>query len=89
METGVSALPTFVKDTTDRNRTSPFAFTGNKFEFRSLGSSASISGANIVLNTAVAEELEQFADRLDNASDVQAEVIAIVKDTVADRKSVV
>ena len=89
METGVSALPTFVKDTTDRNRTSPFAFTGNKFEFRSLGSSASISGANIVLNTAVAEELEQFADRLDNASDVQAEVIAIVKDTVAAHKRII
>ena len=82
METGVDALPTFVKDTTDRNRTSPFAFTGNKFEFRSLGSSASIAGANIVLNTIIAEELEQFADKLEGASDVEATVMAIVKDTM-------
>lgn len=82
METGVAALPTFVKDTTDRNRTSPFAFTGNKFEFRSLGSSASIAGANIVLNTAVAEELEQFANRLDNAVDIDAEIMSIIKDTM-------
>ena len=82
METGVDALPTFVKDTTDRNRTSPFAFTGNKFEFRSLGSSASIAGANIVLNTIIAEELEEFADKLDGASDVESAVMAIVKDTM-------
>lgn len=82
METGVAALPTFVKDTTDRNRTSPLAFTGNKFEFRSLGSSASIACANIVLNTAVAEELKQFADRLDEASDVDVEIMAIIKDTM-------
>ena len=89
METGVSALPTFVKDTTDRNRTSPFAFTGNKFEFRSLGSSASIAAANIMLNTAVAEELEQFADRLDNATDVEAEVMAIIKETVKNHKRII
>ena len=89
METGVSALPTFVKDTTDRNRTSPFAFTGNKFEFRSLGSAASISGANIVLNTAVAEVLEQFADRLDKATDVEAEIIAIIKETMENHKRVI
>ena len=82
METGVDALPTFVKDTTDRNRTSPFAFTGNKFEFRSLGSSASIAGANIVLNTIIAEELEGFADKLEGASDLEAAVMAIVKDTM-------
>ncbi|MBP3887211.1 MAG: glutamine synthetase III [Cellulosilyticum sp.] len=82
METGVDALPKFVKDTTDRNRTSPFAFTGNKFEFRSLGSSASIASANIVLNTIVAEELRQFADRLDNATDVKEEVVAIIKETM-------
>ncbi len=82
METGVAALPTFVKDTTDRNRTSPLAFTGNKFEFRSLGSSASIACANIVLNTAVAEELKQFADRLDEASDVDAEIMAIIRETM-------
>ena len=89
METGVSALPTFVKDTTDRNRTSPFAFTGNKFEFRSLGSSASIAGANIVLNTVVAEELRQFADRLDEATDVEAEILAIIKETVIDHKRII
>ena len=84
METGVDALPTFVKDTTDRNRTSPFAFTGNKFEFRSLGSSASIAGANIVLNTIIAEELEEFADILDNANEdnLEAAVLKIVKDTM-------
>ncbi len=82
METGVDALPKFVKDSTDRNRTSPFAFTGNKFEFRSLGSSASIASANIVLNTIVAEELEQFADRLDKAEDIEKEVMAIIKDTM-------
>ena len=62
---GVTSLPKFPKDTTDRNRTSPFAFTGNKFEFRSVGSSLNISGPNIVLNTIVAEELEQFADELE------------------------
>lgn len=89
METGVSALPTFVKDTTDRNRTSPFAFTGNKFEFRSLGSAASISGANIVLNTAVAEILEQFADRLDKATDVEAEITTIIKETMENHKRVI
>ena len=91
METGVNALPTFVKDTTDRNRTSPFAFTGNKFEFRSLGSTASISGANIVLNTAVAEELRQFADRLDAvpAEKVDAEINQIIKDTIKNHKRVI
>ena len=89
METGVSALPRFVKDTTDRNRTSPFAFTGNKFEFRSLGSSVSISGPNIVLNTSVAEVLEEFADRLDEATDLEAEVMAIVKETMKDHKRVI
>ena len=89
METGVDALPTFVKDTTDRNRTSPFAFTGNKFEFRSLGSSASIAGANIVLNTVIAEELEQFADQLDKATDINATVIEIVKDTMKNHKRII
>ena len=62
MEMGVHVLPNFQKDTTDRNRTSPFAFTGNKFEFRMLGSSLSIAGPNIILNTVVAEELRQFAE---------------------------
>ncbi|WP_054739386.1 glutamine synthetase III family protein [Cellulosilyticum ruminicola] len=89
METGVDALPKFAKDTTDRNRTSPFAFTGNKFEFRSLGSTASIAGPNIVLNTTVAEVLEQFADRLDGASDVEKEVLAIVKETMAEHKRII
>lgn len=89
METGVLALPKFAKDTTDRNRTSPFAFTGNKFEFRSLGSTASIAGPNIVLNTIVAEELEQFADRLDKATDITAEVLAIVKETMAEHKRII
>lgn len=89
METGVLALPKFTKDTTDRNRTSPFAFTGNKFEFRSLGSTASIAGPNIVLNTIVAEELEQFADRLDKASDLTTEVLAIVKDTMQNHKRII
>lgn len=69
---GVHVLPKFPKDNTDRNRTSPFAFTGNKFEFRSLGASASISDANVVLNTAVAESLRQFADELEQARDFQA-----------------
>ena len=65
MKLGVHALPRFSRDTTDRNRTSPFAFTGNKFEFRSLGSSNSIACCNIMLNAAVAESLKQYADRLE------------------------
>lgn len=89
METGVSALPTFVKDATDRNRTSPFAFTGNKFEFRSLGSSASIACSNYILNTAVAEELREFADRLDKATDVDAEMMAIIRETMKNHKRVI
>ena len=68
---GVNVMPRFTKDTTDRNRTSPFAFTGNKFEFRMLGSSASISGANVVINTAVAESLRVFADELENSEDFE------------------
>ena len=64
MKVGVHVLPRFPKDTTDRNRTSPFAFTGNKFEFRMLGSAISIAGPNIILNTIVAEELSRFADQL-------------------------
>ncbi|PHV70578.1 glutamine synthetase type III [Sporanaerobium hydrogeniformans] len=89
METGVTALPRFAKDTTDRNRTSPFAFTGNKFEFRMLGSAASIAGANIVLNTIVAEELEQFANRLEAVADIQAEVMEIIKETVKNHKRII
>lgn len=72
MKIGVHVLPRFPKDTTDRNRTSPFAFTGNKFEFRMLGSTLSISGPNIVLNTAVAEALRQYADKLEQADDFES-----------------
>lgn len=72
MDLGVEVLPTVRKDTTDRNRTSPFAFTGNRFEFRMLGSAANIASANIILNTAVAEELKEFADRLETVKDVKS-----------------
>lgn len=89
LETGVAALPKLPKDTTDRNRTSPFAFTGNKFEFRMLGSANSISGANIVLNTAVAEILEQFADRLEAAEDFGKEVAVLVKETITNHKRII
>ena len=92
METGVHVLPTFNKDTTDRNRTSPFAFTGNKFEFRMPGSSASVSGANIAINTAVAEELKQFADELERAEDrEQFDVILndIIRRTIKNHKRII
>ncbi len=91
METGASVLPHFAKDTTDRNRTSPFAFTGNKFEFRSLGSSASVADPNIVLNTAVAESLAAFYEELkDVAADKLADAVhAIVKDTIIKHKRVI
>ncbi|MDE5618311.1 MAG: glutamine synthetase type III, partial [Clostridia bacterium] len=82
VEVGVKVLPHFPKDTTDRNRTSPFAFTGNKFEFRMLGSNASIAGPNIILNTIVSESLSQFSERLEKAQDIMAEVTAIIKDSV-------
>ena len=72
MDLGVEVLPTVRKDTTDRNRTSPFAFTGNRFEFRMLGSSANIASANIILNTAVGEELKEFADRLETVKEVKS-----------------
>ncbi|MCL2101158.1 MAG: glutamine synthetase III [Fibromonadales bacterium] len=89
MEIGVTALPHFPKDTTDRNRTSPFAFTGNKFEFRMLGSSFSVAGPNIVLNTAVAEILSQFADSLEKAKDFKSTLAALVKDTFVAHKRIV
>ena len=89
LEIGVSTLPLLPKDATDRNRTSPFALTGNKFEFRMTPSAASISGPNFVLNTAVAEILERFADRLEKATDVQAEMMAIIKETVKDHKRII
>lgn len=88
-EAGVHSLPHFAKDTTDRNRTSPFAFTGNKFEFRMLGSSISIAGPNIVLNTIIASVLDEFADKLENASDFTAELNAIIKDTIKNHKRII
>ncbi len=81
MEIGATTLPTLPMDMTDRNRTSPFAFTGNKFEFRMVGSTQSVAGPNVVLNTAVAEVLDEFASQLEKASDVNAEIQKIVKDT--------
>ena len=89
MRIGVHTLPKFPKDTTDRNRTSPFAFTGNKFEFRMLGSAASISCANTVLNTSVAEELKQFADKLENAADFETELHELIKDTIKEHKRII
>ena len=89
MEIGVTVLPHFPKDRTDRNRTSPFAFTGNKFEFRMLGSAFSIAGPNIVLNTAVADVLSEFAEILENASDFQAELSALIKKTIREHKRII
>lgn len=86
---GVHILPRFPKDTTDRNRTSPFAFTGNKFEFRMLGSSDSVSGANIVLNTAVAESLRQFADQLEEAPDFNSALHTLIRNTIRDHKRII
>jgi glutamine synthetase len=86
---GVDVLPDFVKDTTDRNRTSPFAFTGNKFELRMLGSSASVSTPNTVLNTAVAKILKEFADELEVAKDFDAKLAEIVKETYKEHKRIV
>lgn len=82
IKVGVDTLPPLPKDNTDRNRTSPFAFTGNKFEFRMVPSSASISGPNVVLNTIVAEALDEFATRLEKAKDVDKEAAKIVQDTM-------
>lgn len=89
MEIGVTVLPHFPKDTTDRNRTSPFAFTGNKFEFRMLGSSFSIAGPNIVLNTIVAETLCEFADILENAKDFKAELASLIKSNIKEHKRII
>ena len=82
MKLGVHTLPRFFRDTTDRNRTSPFAFTGNKFEFRSLGSSNSIACCNIMLNAAVAESLKQYADRLEGAEDFEKELHDLIRETI-------
>ena len=89
MEIGVHVLPTFPKDTTDRNRTSAFAFTGNKFEFRMLGSSCSVSGPNIVLNTIVAEELCQFADELEKAPDFKKALNELIRRTISEHKRII
>ena len=89
MKIGVHVIPKFPKDTTDRNRTSPFAFTGNKFEFRMVGSSASIAEANLVLNTAVAEELKQFADYLEGAKDFTGALHDLIKDTITAHKRII
>lgn len=89
MKTGVHALPKFPRDTTDRNRTSPFAFTGNKFEFRMPGSQQSIADCNVMLNTAVAESLKQFADVLESADDFETALHELVKSTVRDHKRII
>ena len=89
MTVGVHMLPKFPKDNTDRNRTSPFAFTGNKFEFRSLGSSASISGTNTVINTIVAESLRLFADELENASDFKAALRTLITREIRAHKRII
>ena len=89
MKTGVHALPKFPRDTTDRNRTSPFAFTGNKFEFRMPGSQQSIADCNVMLNTAVAESLKQFADVLEKAYDFETALHELVKSTVRDHKRII
>ena len=89
MRLGVDVLPKFNRDTTDRNRTSPFAFTGNKFEFRMLGSSNSIACANIMLNSAVAESLRVYADRLEKAEDFETALHAMIKKTIQDHKRII
>lgn len=89
MKIGVHALPPFPRDTTDRNRTSPFAFTGNKFEFRMLGSSKSVSGPNVVLNTAVAKELDEFATELENAADFNAALNELIRRVIKNHKRII
>ena len=89
MKLGVHVLPRFTRDTTDRNRTSPFAFTGNKFEFRMLGSSNSIACANIMLNAAVAESLKVYADRLENVENFEAALHDMIQKTIKDHKRII
>ena len=89
MKLGVHVLPRFAKDSTDRNRTSPFAFTGNKFEFRMLGSSNSIACANIMLNASVAESLRVFADRLEKAGDFETEMHELIKECITKHKRII
>jgi len=89
MDIGVDVMPRIPKDTTDRNRTSPFAFTGNKFEFRSLGSSFSVAEPNIILNTIVADTLMQFADELEQASDFTAALNRLIRRTIKRHKRII
>ena len=89
MKLGAKVLPRFLRDTTDRNRTSPFAFTGNKFEFRMLGSSASISDANIYINSAVASVLDEFADALEKSTDFESDVHALTRDTLIAHRRII
>ena len=89
MEIGVHVLPNFTKDTSDRNRTSPFAFTGNKFEFRMLGSSQSVSDPNVMLNTIVAESLRKFADELEGAEDFNQALNTLIRRTIKDHKRII
>ena len=89
LELGVSTLPPIAKDSTDRNRTSPFAFTGNKFEFRMPGSNSSIAGCNIVLNTVIADEIEKFADILEASDDFDTTLHALIKDTIKNHKRII
>ncbi|MCF0137945.1 MAG: glutamine synthetase III [Oscillospiraceae bacterium] len=89
IKVGVHVLPKFPKDTTDRNRTSPFAFTGNKFEFRMTGSSASISSCNVVINTAVAESLRQFADELEGSDDFERDLHSLLSRVIRDHKRII
>ena len=89
METGAKILPRFNKDNTDRNRTSPFAFTGNKFEFRMLGSSASIADANVVLNTIIADTLREFADALENSKNIYFDANKLIRKTFKEHKRII
>lgn len=89
MKLGVDVIPEFMRDTTDRNRTSPFAFTGNKFEFRMLGSTSNISCPNTMINAAVAEKFDEFATRLEKSADINADVYALIKESYAKHKRIV
>ncbi len=89
LRVGVHTMPKFPKDTTDRNRTSPFAFTGNKFEFRMLGSASSVSAPNVMLNTAVAEILKRFADELENANDFETALHTLIKRVIREHKRII
>ena len=89
MRIGVDVLPSISKDTTDRNRTSPLAFTGNKFEFRMLGSSQSVSGPNIALNTIMAEELKWFADQLEQSTDFDADLQKLICQALTEHRRII